>query len=381
MPGKGLALDISCNRPASPNAKYVVQLVDDASRYRLVAIVGTKVEAAQKAIELIKTMALDTDTFATWIRCDNGTDINIGAIREFCVARGTRLEPTPTYSPEQDGASEIGFRIIFTRARSTMIDMGIPQEYWPYVVMAVVELINCTASKSVVDNKTPSEMYWGHVSRHKPRLLPPDLIGKVPFPSDRPKVDWPRILGPKVVVRIVNNKASKTEARGESGILVGWQGHHLYQVALESSKKIVISRDVRFREELWDIDPTKIIKMSYGPGTFRDRHPRRGGGEKQSARRENQAADDLDTATQDAANSNSANDEAMLEPEVNDKDSVRANDMRVTFPVSAWKTEPVAVPDSVFASLFVANPDLPTYWEVLKTAGTEREQWFKAIDE
>jgi len=157
-----------------------------------------------------------------------------------------------------------------------MIDMNIPQEYWPYVVLAIVDITNVTASKFIVDNKTPFEIYWGHSIRNKPRLLPPNLIGKVPMPSERPNLEWLRILGSKVVVRIVNNKASKTEARGESGILVGFQGRHLYKVVLESTKKVVISRDVRFREELWDVDPTKVVKTSYGPGTFRDSYPPRG---------------------------------------------------------------------------------------------------------
>ena len=40
------------------------------------------VEAAAKAIELIKQMASDIGTWATRVRCDNGTDIYIGAIKE-----------------------------------------------------------------------------------------------------------------------------------------------------------------------------------------------------------------------------------------------------------------------------------------------------------
>lgn len=78
---------------------------------------------------MIKAFATETRMKPAWIRCDNGSDINIGALEELCRGWGTALELTPTYSPEQDGVSEVGFKTIFTKARSAMIDMRIPQEY------------------------------------------------------------------------------------------------------------------------------------------------------------------------------------------------------------------------------------------------------------
>jgi hypothetical protein len=370
VPGKGLALDIASNRPALPDARWVVQVVDDASRVRKWAVTGDKVSAAAACITQLKAWLAETETLATWVRCDNGTDINVGAIETFCRSHGIRFEPTPTYSPEQDGVAERGFRSVFTKARSAMIDSGIPQEYWRHIVEGCFELMNHTASKAVVGNRTPVEVLSDHVLRNQPRLLPPDLVGKRAWPATRPNLDWIRILGTKVVVRIVNNKAGKTEARGESGIFVGFQGHHLYKVALEGSGKIVISRDVKFYEELWANDPAKIIKTSLTPGTFR---PRRGGELPDQHRRKADQDQPRERPAPDAEQS-SDDELAGWGGEGSTEDS--NHDLTTGLTLANWDVNPFGVSDSVFGSLYVVNPDTPTQLEAM--TGPDKELWAKA---
>lgn len=200
-----------------------------------------------------------------------------------------------------------------------------------------------------------------------------------------PILNWLRILGSPVVVRIIKSTNSKTEARGEHGIFVGFKGRHLYKVALQSNGKIVISRDIRFREELWEPDPGKITHQSYAPGTFRPQGPRRG--EVSAATAAMRAALDRGGAntrsmTQKAVEEEDDDDDIVVDS-CYDVEDLQAgeNDFRTGIAINNWMTsddDSEPVPDEVCNSLYIIDKDTSTHGEALK--GEDEQNWINAID-
>ena len=120
-----------------------------------------------------------------------------------------------------------------------MIDAGIPKSMWPEILAAIVKVTNRTATRTL-SGMTPYETFMDQVE--------PDKKGQ-----HRPKVSHLRVLGCKCYVHISEErrtKGNKLEKRAELGILVGYEGTHIYRVYVPTRRgeKIVRTSNVRFDE-------------------------------------------------------------------------------------------------------------------------------------
>lgn len=120
------------------------------------------------------------------------------------------------YTPEQDGVAERSFRTVFERVRALAIDYKIPKQLWPELFKGMVYILNRTATSCVKDI-TPLEA----------------LKRKTSNTAYRPSVAHLRVLGCKAYVHIQKERrlrSDKLAPRAEVGILVGFEGDHIYRV-------------------------------------------------------------------------------------------------------------------------------------------------------
>jgi hypothetical protein len=93
-------------------------------------------------------------------RCDNGGEYVTNELKEFFAEKGLQFEYTISYSPALNGVSEHMNCTMLNKARSMLIDSGLPKNLWVKAVMAAAYLINRSPSK-VLEMVTPAEMWYG----------------------------------------------------------------------------------------------------------------------------------------------------------------------------------------------------------------------------
>ena len=171
---------------------------------------------------------------------DGGKEYSPNRLADLAEDLGQIVELTTPYNPEQDGVSERSIGIICARTRSAMIDMDIPPFLWPLIFESIVLITNRTATTHL-EGKTPFEALTDE-------FYPDD--------DNRPSVAHLRVLGCKTYVQIPKEKrvtSEKVKARAEVGILVGYEGNHIFKVYIPTrsgppESKIVRSSNVRFDE-------------------------------------------------------------------------------------------------------------------------------------
>ncbi len=150
------------------------------------------------------------------VRLDGGTEFGGQKWIDFITKRGIQQQPTVPYTPEQDGVSERGFRTVFERARAVAIDQGIPKNLWPELFRGVVYILNRTATSTLKD------------------VTPIEAVNSLLFGDNRrPSMDHLRVLGSKAYVHIPKQRRVQSDKLGDravKGILVGFEGNHIYRV-------------------------------------------------------------------------------------------------------------------------------------------------------
>jgi hypothetical protein len=193
-----------------------------------------------------KMMALAKTQFGKEIkawRMDGGRKYSPLQLQELFDEVGSILELTTAYTPEQDGISERTIRTIIEKVRSVMIGQYIPGYLWPEIFMSIVKITNRTATSNLV-NLTPIEAFMNAVD-------PPEGEDR----KHQPFMGHLRVLGCKTYVLIpqeLRQRSYKLEPRAEIGILVGYEGKHIYRVWIPGKKgfagRIVRTSNARFDE-------------------------------------------------------------------------------------------------------------------------------------
>lgn len=174
---------------------------------------------------------------------------------ELAADLGQIIETTTPYFPEQDGRAERSIGIIISRVRTVSIEKNIPKFLWPELVRSQLHIANRTAT-SVLNGETPIQAFIRHFTAV----------------DEKPDLSHLRVLGCKVYVRIPAEKmvlSQKLDKRAEIGILVGYEGQHIYCIFIPSRRRVIRSSTVRFDENssLTSTPPDKELweSISYLP--------------------------------------------------------------------------------------------------------------------
>jgi hypothetical protein len=252
-PGEIIHLDVVKLSPAGIHGEvYGVLGTCEASSCRFFGAFAQKKEAFSYLKTLCRHFKRQFDKFPKRFRIDGGKEYSPSQLAQLADDLGQVIETTTPYTPNQDGKSEISIRIITERVRCVMIDQDIPLFLWPEIYSAMVHITNrCVTS---TQDKTPYQVFLDYMDPGRKHI---------------PSVSHLRVLGCKVYVMIQKEKrvqSEKLKPRAKVGILVGYEGKHIYRVYLAPENghgrgKIVRSSHVRFDEgglitdaDTWD-DP------------------------------------------------------------------------------------------------------------------------------
>lgn len=209
--------------------RYVLTIIDDASRYVFIRLLKTKGEVLTVFKAWKSQVEKQTGKLLKRFRTDNGLEFCSKNWDTFCEKNGIVHEKTMTYSPQQNGIAERFNRTLMYLVRAEINESELPKSAWG-------ELINTTAyirnrvTNSHDNNKTPYELWVGR----------------------KPNVTHLRAIGCEVFVHVPKQKRfSKLTSRATKGLLLGYslQGRG-YRVWLPGTRQVIESHDCVFKEEI-----------------------------------------------------------------------------------------------------------------------------------
>lgn len=208
-------------------ARYYVSFKDDFSGFRAIYFLKNKSEVFDCFKLFHSRLCNETGQSVKTLRSDNGGEFMGTEFESWLAARGIRHETSVPHTPEQNGVAERDHRVMMESARSMIHAKNLPLELWAEAVNFAAYTLNrvLTSGRKL----TPYECWYGK----------------------RPNVSHLRIFGTKAFTHIPDAERKKLDAKSRECILVGYsetqKGYRLWDT---SSRKILVSRDVLFDEQL-----------------------------------------------------------------------------------------------------------------------------------
>ncbi|KMQ88628.1 retrovirus-related pol polyprotein from transposon tnt 1-94 [Lasius niger] len=211
-------------------AKYFMTITDDYSRWGDVYFLKGKDEVPSKMIEFIEKAERQTGSKVKAVQSDNGTEFCNRKLDEYFEKKGILRRLTVPNTPQQNGVAERRNRTLVESARCMLTQANLPNSFWAEAINTANYIRNRCISKSL-DAGTPYEIWSGK----------------------KPNVKHLRIFGCKVFVTDTTPGKGKFQPRAKEGIFVGYSSESkAYRVWIPTERRIHISRDVRFLDEISD---------------------------------------------------------------------------------------------------------------------------------
>lgn len=208
----------------SPSGKrYILTFIDDYSRFTKVFFLRQKSETETKLreyVEMTKTKFLQKPKM---MRSDRGGEYVGNVTTKLLNSEGIQTQFTAPSTPQQNGVAERKNRSLVEMARCMLLDAKLSRTFWAEAINMANYLQNRLPTRAI--EATPYELWNGK----------------------RPGVTHFQAFGTKCFVHIPAEKRHKLENTAKQMILVGYdEQSKAYRCYDQASKKLVISRDVRF---------------------------------------------------------------------------------------------------------------------------------------
>ncbi|KAG8501378.1 hypothetical protein CXB51_003478 [Gossypium anomalum] len=167
------------------------------------------------------------------LRTDNGVEYLSDRFKMLCEQAGIHHQLTTVYTPQQNGVCERKNRTVMNMARCLLFQSKLPNSFWAEAVNSSVYLLNKLPTHAVKD-KTPFEAWHGL----------------------KPSVSHLKVFRCVCYVLVPTERRTKLEKRYVPCIFVGYSSDKKgYRVYDPSTRKILVSRDIRFDEKkIWNWD-------------------------------------------------------------------------------------------------------------------------------
>jgi len=217
--------------PATPAGnRYILLLVDDATRFMWAVLLPSK-DAAAEAIKKVKVAAeVESGRKLKVLRTDNGGEFTVAEFTAYCADEGIKRHFSAPYSPQQNGVVERRNQTVVAMARALLKQRQMPSRFWGEAVMTAVHILNRSPTKAL-KNATPYEAWHGRA----------------------PTVGHLKVFGCVAYTRRLT-QLRKLDDRGETGVFIGYaEGAKAYRIYDPVSQRVRVSRDVVFDEGRgWD---------------------------------------------------------------------------------------------------------------------------------
>jgi hypothetical protein len=165
--------------PAHNGDQYLLQIVDDYSRYVWASSMPNRESATVLALlRQFVTMAeaMHSGHRVSILRSDNGPELVSAPVSAWLLARGIQRERTATYSPHQNGVVERMNRSVVELGRTILIAAALPPTFWALAMDVAVYCRNRSPTTSL-DDRTPYEAWHGK----KPAIAHMRVFGCLAF--------------------------------------------------------------------------------------------------------------------------------------------------------------------------------------------------------
>lgn len=208
-------------------ARYFLTFIDDHSRKQFVYFLKNKNEVNKYFAQFKAKVENQLGKKIKRLRTDNGREYVNRELQEVLEKNGIEHQTTVAYNPQQNGLAERANRTIVERARTMLIDAGLPKDFWAETTATAVYLINRSPCKALQE-ETPEEAWSGR----------------------KPDLRHLKVFGCKALAHVPKEKRDKWDAKSEELIFVGYnESTKGYRLINPESRKAVNSRDVVFFEK------------------------------------------------------------------------------------------------------------------------------------
>lgn len=207
-------------------ARYFILFKDDSTGFRVIQCMTKKSEALRHFKDFVVQLHRETNFHVSRLRTDRGAEYTSSAFREYLHQRGIAQELTTPYTPEQNGVAERDNRTLMEAVRSMIYSANVHTRFWGEALHNAVYCLNRSGSR-MLDGETPYERWHGV----------------------RPCVSHIRVFGADAYIFIPAELRTKLAPKSTRGIFMGYSKFSkAYRIWVNSSQKIVESRDVLFDE-------------------------------------------------------------------------------------------------------------------------------------
>ncbi|KAG8473238.1 hypothetical protein CXB51_035235 [Gossypium anomalum] len=212
------------------DSKYFVLYIDDFSRFCWIYFLKQKSEVFEVFSKFKALVENQSGCKIKALRSDNGVEYLSEKFQKLCEQAGIHHQLTTVYTPQQNRVCERKNRTVLDIARYLLFESKLPSKFWAEAANTSVYLLNRLPTTAVKD-KTPFEVWH-------------DL---------KPIVSHLKVFGCVCYTLIPTEKRTKLERRAAPRIFVGYSSTNKgYRVYDPPTKKILVSRDVRFNKgKIW----------------------------------------------------------------------------------------------------------------------------------
>ncbi|KAL2230846.1 UNVERIFIED_CONTAM: Retrovirus-related Pol polyprotein from transposon RE1 [Sesamum indicum] len=208
---------------------YILTIVDDFSRTTWTYIMHHK---SQTTVILSTFLSQTVTQFGTQIKCiqtDNGTEFLSSSFQELLHKNGIIHEKSCVYTPQQNGVVERKHRHLLEVARALMFQSYLPDYFWAEAILTATHIINKLPS-AVLSWRSSHELLF----ETSPSYAHLKTFGCLCFASNT-----------------LPHK-SKFTPRAFKCVFIGYvQGQKAFKLYDLDNKKVIISRDVTFHEDIF----------------------------------------------------------------------------------------------------------------------------------
>jgi hypothetical protein len=160
------------------------------------------------------------------LRSNNGTEYMSKNMTQYLAFHGILLQSSCVGTPQQNGVVERKNKDLLEKTKALMMYMHVPKTFWSHGVLSAAYLINRLPSR-ILHFKSPFE-----------------VLQKQP-----PNLSHLRVFGCTCFVHIQTSHRDKFDPRAAKCVFLGYSATQKgYKCYHPPSKKLFISRDVRFEE-------------------------------------------------------------------------------------------------------------------------------------
>lgn len=232
------------NKDSIGGARYILTFIDDRSRFVFVYFLKNKDETFEKFREFKTMVECQTGKKIKVLRSDNGTEFVNNNFDTYLKQHGIVRQLTVPYTPQQNGVAERFNRTLVEMARSMLVASNLDESLWAEAVNTAAYLRNRAPTRAL-DNSTPYEVWFNR----------------------KPVVKHLKIFG-STAIALNKKHHHKFRPKGIEYVIVGYSNtSKAYRLYDKSTRKIVISRDVNFIENITgkdfaDISITRDVDLT-----------------------------------------------------------------------------------------------------------------------